>query len=202
MIIEYNNLSRFSMNVIKDNEPVIIKVNQFNEGSVSDVEKGIREAHMKGQKFIPLHIDSYGGQVYSLNAMISLIKSSSIPVVTFVSGKAMSCGLILLGMGTKGYRFASPEATGMLHEVSSVAAGKTTDMESSVEETKRLNELIYANLGGYCKADRYYFFDILKEARNTDVYFTAEEMLKHGLIDYIKVPKIEYTVQATSSIIY
>jgi ATP-dependent protease ClpP protease subunit len=202
MIIEYNNMSTLPYNTIKDAEPIVIKVNKFDETAVSDMEKGFKEASLRGQEVIPVHIDSYGGQIYSLNAMISLIRSSSIPVATYVSGKAMSCGLILWSMGTKGLRFASPHSTGMLHEVSAGAIGKVAEIESSVEEAKRLNDEIFSQMGVYCKTNRYYFFDLMKEARNADIFLNAEELLKHGIVDHIKTPKVEYTVKTKVDIIF
>jgi ATP-dependent protease ClpP protease subunit len=74
-------------------------------------------------------------------------------------------------------------------------------METSIEEAKRLNDEILSQMGMYCKTNRYYFFDLIKDARNADIYFNAEEMLKHGIVDHIKVPRIEYTVKTSVAII-
>ena len=75
--------------------PVIIRVNKFDEKSAKEFQHQMAQAHNTGQKVIPIVIDSYGGQVYSLMAMISAIKHSEIPIATIVEGKAMSCGAIL-----------------------------------------------------------------------------------------------------------
>ena len=81
-------------------------------------------AHSTGQKVIPVVIDSYGGQVYSLMSMIAAIESAELPVATIVEGKAMSCGAVLLSFGEQGMRFADPHATVMIHDVSSGGYGK------------------------------------------------------------------------------
>ena len=68
-------------NLLKDAEirkdPVIIRVNSFDEESAAKFIRQVGEAHNTGQPIIPIVIDSYGGQVYSLMAMISAIKNSS-----------------------------------------------------------------------------------------------------------------------------
>ncbi len=54
--------------------PVIINVNKFDEESAKDFRDKMSMAHNTGQKVIPVVIDSYGGQVYSLMSMIASIK--------------------------------------------------------------------------------------------------------------------------------
>ena len=100
----------------------------------------INKAQNSGQPVIPVIIDSYGGQVYSLMSMISDIKHSKIPVATIVQGKAMSCGAILFSFGTEGYRYMDPDATLMIHDVSSMEIGKVEEIKASAEETERLNQ--------------------------------------------------------------
>ena len=50
--------------------PMIIRVNKFDEDSAKKFSQDIAAAHNSGQKVIPVVIDSYGGQVYSLMSMI------------------------------------------------------------------------------------------------------------------------------------
>ena len=59
---------------LRDN-PVIITVTKFDEDSAKEFSSKISMAHSTGQKVIPVVIDSYGGQVYSLMRMISAIKA-------------------------------------------------------------------------------------------------------------------------------
>ena len=124
---------------IKDFElrynPVIIRVNKFDEPAADEFAKKMAVAHNTGQKIIPVVIDSYGGQVYSLMSMISAIRSSELPVATIVEGKAMSCGVVLFSCGAPGLRFITPEATLMIHDVSSGVFGKSQKIISG----KRFN---------------------------------------------------------------
>ena len=90
--------------LLKDREliedlPVIIRVRKFDEAAAAMFTKEMRKAQNTGQPVVPVIIDSYGGQVYSLMSMISDIKYSNLPVATIVQGKAMSCGAILFSFG-------------------------------------------------------------------------------------------------------
>jgi ATP-dependent protease ClpP protease subunit len=60
--------------------PVIIRVNNFNEEAAKKFQNEVAAAHNTGQKIIPVVIDSYGGEVYSLMAMVSAIKNAELPV--------------------------------------------------------------------------------------------------------------------------
>ena len=69
--------------------PVIVRVNKFDEEASAKLNLEIAQAHNTGQKVIPVVIDSYGGQVYSLMAMISSIKHAELPIATIIEGKAI-----------------------------------------------------------------------------------------------------------------
>ena len=112
--------------------PIIVKVNKFTEESAKKFHQDMAMAHNSGQKIIPIVIDSYGGQVYSLMSMVSAIQSAEIPVATIAQGKAMSCGAVLLTFGEDGMRFADPNATVMIHDVSSGGRGKIEELKADV----------------------------------------------------------------------
>jgi ATP-dependent protease ClpP protease subunit len=108
--------------------PIIIRVNKFDEDSAKEFNQHMSIAQCTGQNVIPVVIDSYGGEVYSLMTMIDSIKASRVPVATIVEGKAMSCGAVLLTCGAPGMRFASPHSTIMIHEVASAGRGKVEEI--------------------------------------------------------------------------
>ena len=126
-----------------DDLPIVIRVNKFDEASAKSFSAQMSRAQNSGQTIVPVIIDSYGGQVYSLMSMISDIKHSRLPVATIVQGKAMSCGAILFSFGAPGKRFMDPDATVMIHDVSSMEYGKVEEIKASAEETERLNQKIY-----------------------------------------------------------
>ena len=175
--------------------PVIIRVNKFDEESAKKFSQEIAQAHNTGQKIIPVVIDSYGGQVYSLMAMISDIKNSELPVATIVEGKAMSCGAILFTFGEDGYRFMDPHATVMIHDVSSMDMGKVEELKAGAKEADRLNTIVYKMMSQNCGKKDDYFMKIVDKKKHADWFLDAEEAKKHGMANHIRVPKLNITIE-------
>ena len=176
-------------------EPVMIRVNKFDESSAKEFAEKIAEAHNTGQKVIPVVIDSYGGEVYSLMSMIASIKNSAIPVATIVEGKAMSCGVILFSCGTKGYRYITEDATLMVHDVSNVAWGKNSEIQASAKETERLNEKIYEILSNNSNKSKKWFNKKINKKGRADWFIEPSEAIELGLADKIGMPQFEIEVK-------
>jgi ATP-dependent Clp protease protease subunit len=185
--------------LIKDVElrkaPVIVKVNKFTEESAKRFHNEMAQAHNTGQKVIPIVIDSYGGQVYSLMSMISAIQAADLPVATIVEGKAMSCGAVLLTFGEDGLRFASPDATVMIHDVSSGGWGKIEELKADVKEAERLDEKIFTMMARNCGKKDDYFKKKVFTKKHADWFMDAEEAKKHGLVNHLRVPKLNIKVE-------
>ena len=176
-------------------DPVIIRVNKFDEKSANEFAEKIASAHNTGQSVIPVIIDSYGGQVYSLMSMIASIKSSELPIATIVEGKAMSCGVILFSCGTEGYRYITEDATLMIHDVSAGSWGKNSEIQASAEETRRLNEKIYKILSENSNKSEKWFNKQLNEKGRADWFIESKEAIDLGLADKIGMPKLEISVK-------
>ena len=175
-------------------QPVIIRVNKFDEESAKKFSQEIAQAHNTGQKVIPVVIDSYGGQVYSLMSMISAIKHSEIPVATIVEGKAMSCGAVLFSFGEEGMRFMDPNATVMIHDVSSMDFGKVEELKAGAKEADRLNTIIYTMMARNCGKKDDYFMKIVDKKKHADWFLDSDEAKKHGMANHLRVPKIHIKV--------
>jgi ATP-dependent Clp endopeptidase proteolytic subunit ClpP len=174
--------------------PVIVRVNKFDEEAAAKFNLEIAQAHNTGQKVIPVVIDSYGGQVYSLMAMISSIRHAELPIATIVEGKAMSCGAILFSFGKEGMRFMDPNATVMIHDVSSWEYGKVEEIKASAEETDRLNKKVYTFMAQNCGKKDDYFLKLVHKKGHADWHLDAEESLKHGLANHLRVPKFHVDI--------
>ena len=174
--------------------PVIIRVNKFDEDSAKKFMLEMGTALNTGHKVIPVIIDSYGGQVYSLMAMISAIKHAELPVATIVEGKAMSCGAILFSFGEQGLRFMDPDATIMIHDVSSMAWGKVEEVKVSAEETDRLNQIVYTMMARNCGKKDDYFLKLVHKKGHADWFLDAPAAKKHGLANQLRVPKLSIKV--------
>ena len=179
-----------------DDLPIVIRVKKFDESGAKEFASQMSKAHNTGQPVVPVIIDSYGGEVYSLMSLISDIKHSNIPVATIAQGKAMSCGAILFSFGEEGKRYMDPDATLMVHDVSSLKWGKVEEIKASAEETERLNKKVYQMMAKNCGHSKNYFLDIIHSKGHADWYIESREAKKHNLANHLRMPemKIEATV--------
>ena len=92
------NISPLIKEIELRKNPVIVRVNKFDEDSAKKFSLELAQAHNTGQKVIPVVIDSYGGQVYSLMSMISAIKHSELPIATIVDLNFISDLIIVRGI--------------------------------------------------------------------------------------------------------
>jgi ATP-dependent Clp protease, protease subunit len=129
-------------------------------------------------------IDSVGGDVYEMFGIIdyieSLEKNSKIKVNTICRGKAMSAAALILASGT-GKRLASKRSTIMIHEGSSMQAGKSSDLKAAHKYNSHLEEMANAILGEKTAKDTKFW----SEQSKTDLYLSAKDAQKLGVIDGI-----------------
>ncbi len=132
-------------------------------------------------KDINLYINSPGGVVTSGMAIYDTMNYIKCDVSTLCIGMAASMGAFLLAGGTKGKRFALPNAEIMIHQPSGGAQGQATDINIVAEQilkTKRkLNEILAANTGQP--------LEVIERDTERDNYMTAQEAVKYGLIDRV-----------------
>ena len=129
-------------------------------------------------------IDSVGGDVYEMFGIIdyieSLEKNSDIKVNTICRGKAMSAAAMILASGT-GKRLASKRATIMIHEGSSMQAGKSSDLKAAHKYNSQLESMSNSILGEKTNKDKKFW----SEQSKTDLYLSAKDAQKLGVIDGI-----------------
>lgn len=129
-------------------------------------------------------IDSVGGDVYEMFGIIDYIESlernSNIKVNTICRGKAMSAAAMILASGT-GKRLASKRSTIMIHEGSSVAAGKSSDLKAAHKYNSHLESMANSILGEKTSKDKKFW----SEQSKTDLYLSAKDAQKLGVIDGI-----------------
>jgi ATP-dependent Clp protease protease subunit len=174
--------------------PEVVLVNKFDEAAVKEFRTSFDKALRSKQPVVPILIDSYGGQVYSLLAMVDIIKASPKPVATIVQGKAMSCGAILFSCGTEGMRFMGETATIMVHDVASFAMGKVTEIKADVQETERLNSIIYTILARNCGKPDDHFLKIIHDKGHADWFMTPADCVWHNLANHVRLPSLKVSV--------
>ena len=175
-------------------DPVVITVNKFDEESANEFAVLVSAAQNTGQKVIPVVIDSYGGEAYSLLSMIGTIKSSKLPIATIVKGKAMSCGALFASFGEEGLRFMDKDAVLMIHDVSTMAFGKVEELKADARESDRLNKKLYVMMARNCGKPDDYFLNLIHDKGHADWFLEAEEAKEHNIVQQLRVPSLKGTV--------
>lgn len=170
-----------------------IIVNSFTEQSVKEFKSEFDDLNSSNIPIIPIFIDSYGGEVYSLFAILDIISTSTKPIATIALGKAMSCGGILLACGSPNFRFVGPYSTVMIHDAASMSFGKIEELKADVFETDRLNTKMYSILNDKCSKKKDYFQNLMVERKHANIYLNPEDVITHGIADHIGIPVIETT---------
>ena len=132
-------------------------------------------------KDIHLYINSPGGSVSAGLAIYDTMRYIKCDVSTICLGMAASMGAFLLAGGTKGKRFALPNAEIMIHQPSGGAQGQATDIkivsDHIIATRKRLNEHLAANTGQP--------LSVIEVDTERDNYMSAAEAKAYGLIDSV-----------------
>ena len=134
-------------------------------------------------KEIFLYINSPGGSITDGMAIYDTINYIKCPVSTMCVGLAASMGAVLLACGTKGKRFATPNAEIMIHQplIQGGLSGQTTEIkihaEHMIRTREKLNQILSERTGQPLEK--------INEDTERDNFMTAEEALKYGIIDGI-----------------
>lgn len=130
---------------------------------------------------ITMHIDSPGGSVKSGLSMVDVMDYINSDIRTINTGMAASMGSILLGAGTKGKRGSLRFSRTMLHQSSGGFRGNIQDAEIDMVEWKKLNNILFELLGGYCNKPA----DQVMQDASRDLWLSSEAALSYGIIDEI-----------------
>lgn len=134
-------------------------------------------------KPILLVINSPGGSVHDGFAIWDQIKMISSPVTTLVTGLAASMGSVLSLCAEKGKRYATPQASIMIHQpmIGGVIQGQATDLDIQAKEMLKTREkLVHIYMDATGKE-----YETIDRAIDRDTWMTAMEAKNFGLIDEI-----------------
>lgn len=137
-------------------------------------------------KEISFYINSPGGSVTDGMGIVDTMNYIKCPVTTICVGMAASMGAVLLTSGTKGKRFATPNAEILIHQPliggqGGGISGQTTEIkiqaDQMIKTREKINKLLSEQTGKP--------IEIIEKDTERDHYMTAEEALEYGLIDGI-----------------
>ena len=132
-------------------------------------------------KDVNVYINSPGGYVSSGLAIYDTMLFIKPDICTTCIGQAASMGAVLLAAGTKGKRYALPNAKIMLHQPAGGFQGQATDIEIHAREilrTKaRLNEILVKHTGQSV--------EVIERDTDRDFFLTAEQGQDYGIVDRV-----------------
>lgn len=133
------------------------------------------------ERAIHMYINSPGGQIYAGLAIYDTMHMISNPISTFAVGFTASFGTVLLAAGTKGQRYALPNATIHMHQPLGGTQGQATDIEIHAREIlrlrSRLNEIMSERTGQSLET-------IAKDTER-DSFMDSKQAMDYGLVDHI-----------------
>jgi len=133
------------------------------------------------KKEISMYINSPGGVVTSGMAIYDTMQFIKPQVATLCIGQAASMGSLLLCAGSKGMRFALPNARVMVHQPSGGFSGQASDIERHAEDIikmkRRLNEVYVGHTGQS--------YEVIERTLDRDYFMTADQAKDFGLIDQV-----------------
>ena len=138
-------------------------------------------------KDISIYINSPGGAIHAglaiYDTMQYVTATSKCKIQTLCYGLAASFGAILLAGGSKGMRYALPNATILIHQPWTQQSGvrQASDIEIEAREMlrvrSRLNDILAKHTGQPLER--------IQRDTDRDYYMTAEQAVEYGLIDDI-----------------
>jgi ATP-dependent Clp protease protease subunit len=132
-------------------------------------------------KDIYLYVNSPGGIITSGLAIYDTMQYVKPEVATICIGQAASMGAVLLAGGAKGKRYALPHARVLIHQPLGGVQGQATDIDIQAREILRMREEINTIFTKHTGQD----MERIKQDTERDLFMTAEQALKYGIIDQI-----------------
>ena len=133
------------------------------------------------EKDINVYINSPGGSVTAGMAIYDTMRYVKPDICTICMGLGASMGSFLLSSGTKGKRFALPNAEIMIHQPLGGASGQATDVKIHTEwllkTREKLNRILAENTGRD--------LETIEKDTERDNFMSAEEAVEYGLIDKV-----------------
>ena len=147
------------------------------------------------KKDVNLYINSPGGSVTSGLAIYDTMQFLTCDVTTYCLGMAASMGAVLLAAGTKGKRFALPNADIMIHQVSGGAQGTASDVERTVEYMFKLKKRLIRILAQHTGKDE----ETVQRDSDRDYYMTSFEAKEYGVVDQVVQSRKELKIEAAAN---
>ena len=137
--------------------------------------------HEDPEKEIQMYVNSPGGVIYAGLAIYDTMQMISNPISTVAVGVTASFGTVLLTAGTKGRRYALPNATIHMHQPLGGAQGQATDIEIQAKQIMRLKSLLNGIMAKHTGQP----LEVIERDLDRDYYLEAKQAVDYGLVDQV-----------------
>ncbi len=128
---------------------------------------------------VSIYVNSPGGMIYAGLAILDTMNLVRADVSTIAVGVTASMGTVLLAAGTKGKRYALPNATIHMHQAMGGGSGQASDVRIQARELDRNNDKIRQILADATGQP----MERIVQDTDRDIYMTADEAKAYGLVD-------------------
>jgi len=174
-------------------ERIIFVIGPIEDGMASSICMQLLFLEAQNpKKEIAMYINSPGGVVTSGMAIYDTMRFIRCPIATLCIGQAASMGSLLLCAGSKGMRYALPNARIMVHQPSGGFSGQASDIQRHAEDIlkmkRRLNEVYVKHTGQS--------YDKIESTLDRDHFMTADQAQEFGLIDKVLTSRSDMDIGA------
>ena len=188
VVIDKENNSERSYDIfsrlLKDR--IILLNGEINDSLASSVIAELLYLDSISNDDISLYINSPGGSITSGLAIYDTMNLINSDVSTICVGMAASMGAFLLSSGSKGKRYALPNAEIMIHQPLGGAEGQATEIKIAAERIlksrDKLNKILAKNTNQP--------ISIIENDTERGNFMEANEALEYGLIDKVIEKKL------------
>jgi ATP-dependent Clp protease protease subunit len=148
----------------------------------------------KDDQDISLYINSPGGDMIGLFAILDTMRFIAADVATICVGQAASAAAVLLAAGAPGKRYALPNARVLIHQPHGGAQGQSTDLELQIAEVVEMRRRMVDILVG----STHQTVERITADIDRDYIVRGDEAVRYGLVDHIierrELPDLEKAV--------
>ncbi len=180
--------SSFLDKVSIDENDIVVKVfGEITLASASEFQSSLLSLDKKYLDFIPIVINSTGGEVDALMMMIACMEQCVTPLCTVCAGLCASSAAVLFCFGSDNLRFMYPNSHLMFHEFSMACSeSKGCDIRATHSHYSKIDKLLNKKIEKHVGLPNNFFEDM----GHVDSFLSAKDALKHGICTFVGYPSL------------
>ena len=179
---------------VKQNDTYVSLIGTVDEDTSKKFCENLLSLDKQNLDFIPVFIQSPGGDVDYLLMIMHTMEMCVTPICTVCMGYAASAAAVIFCMGSENMRIMGPSAYLMFHEYSAGIEGKGSDIACQnshfLKIDKMINKKLEKHIGLECD-----FFDT-----SNDMFLLAKDALKWNIATHVGYPTINFNFSVEMSL--